>query len=133
MITRRAQIKRTTAPRKSRKARRGPWRSEKYRRWIADHCCLICGYPETQAAHTVNNGMSSKGPDSSCVPLCPTHHQEYDRNRAAFEIKHGNFDMQWYAVELFAQWRQSPKPEPECACLCVGDQADASGCEVHAR
>src|SRR5690349_14876358 len=29
-------------------------------------------------AHTENNGTSSKGPDSSCAPLCRRHHLVYD-------------------------------------------------------
>lgn len=40
-------------------------------------------------AHTQNNGTSSKGPDSSCAPLCRTHHREYDAGRKAFEKKYG--------------------------------------------
>lgn len=29
-------------------------------------------------AHTLNNGFASKGPDSSCIPLCRYHHDEMD-------------------------------------------------------
>jgi hypothetical protein len=32
----------------------------------------------TDPAHTLNNGRSSKGPDSSCIPLCRYHHDEMD-------------------------------------------------------
>lgn len=55
-------------------------------------------------AHTVNNGGSSKGPDSSCAPLCRRHHQEYDSGRLDFEATYG-LDMKataarWYAIYL---------------------------------
>jgi len=46
------------------------------------------GFPLSDPAHTANNGMRSKGPDSSCAPLCREHHQEYDAGRKAFEAKY---------------------------------------------
>ena len=51
-------------------------------------------------AHTQNNGGSSKGPDSSCAPLCRAHHMEYDNGREAFEEKYG-IDM---AREAAIHW-----------------------------
>jgi hypothetical protein len=86
---------------KRRGARRGPWRSESKRRWIAGLPCIICYSPDTQAAHTSHNGMSSKGPDTDLVPLCcinSDHHGQYDGRkklpngrvgRAAFELFYG--------------------------------------------
>lgn len=73
-------------------------RDPKYRKWLTHQRCLVaiqrfsgdlCDGGLSDAAHTVNNGMSSKGPDSSCVPLCRSHHQEYDAAREAFENRHG--------------------------------------------
>ena len=32
--------------------------------------------------------MRSKGPDSSCAPMCDQHHREYDAGREAFELKY---------------------------------------------
>jgi hypothetical protein len=55
----------------------------------------------TEAAHTQNNGMGSKGPDSSCAPLCRKHHREYDSGREAFEAKYG-IDMK----QLAADWHK---------------------------
>jgi hypothetical protein len=93
--------------------RRGPWRSVKYRRWIAEHLCRVGvgGVPGnrlgigicSQAAHTSNNGTSSKGADSSCIPLCPEHHREYDAGRKAFEKKYG-VDLKAIAAQYFQQW-----------------------------
>jgi hypothetical protein len=59
----------------------------------------------TEAAHTENNGMSSKGPDSSCVPLCRKHHAQYDAGRKAFEQKYG-VDMKAIADELYALYQR---------------------------
>lgn len=138
MIRQRNPIKRTVAPRKSRGVRRGPWRSEKYRRWIAGHACIVCGHPETQAAHTERNGMSSKGSDASCVPLCVDHHNHLDGRthpwgtggplgRLGFQDFYG-INLASEAADLYREWS---KPEPECNCYCVGDQADASACGLH--
>jgi hypothetical protein len=79
------------------KPRRGPLRDPKYREFCRDQFCVIasasgmdleCDGP-IDPSHTQNNGLSSKGPDSSCVPLCRYHHAEYDSGRAAFEKKYG--------------------------------------------
>ena len=63
------------------RASKAPWRSVKYRRWIASHPCVMCGCLETQAAHTETGGMSTKAPDYTCVPLCLRHHDEFDGRR----------------------------------------------------
>ncbi len=102
---------RRTPVKKRRQARRGPWRSLSYRKFIAAQPCLICGDLRTQAAHTKNNGRSSKGPDSSCVPLCVYHHDELDgrrklpfvNGRKGFEgIYHVNLEEE--ASIFFAAW-----------------------------
>lgn len=71
-------------------------RSKEYREFLREHGrCRVCethgfifGCKITMAmngvcdpAHTENNGMSSKGPDSSCAPLCRNHHDQYDGHR----------------------------------------------------
>jgi hypothetical protein len=61
-------------------------------------------------AHTANNGMGSKGPDSSCAPLCRVHHREYDAGRAAFEEKYG-LDMAKEAAAHFRLYRLTEKGE----------------------
>lgn len=92
--------------------RRGPWRCVAYRRWIASHPCVVCEHPDTQAAHTVNNGRSSKGPDSTCVPLCIPgargHHAEFDAGRARFDQKHG-VDMYQVSQQFWAIWCERKK------------------------
>lgn len=89
-------------------------RDPEYRRWCSREFCAV-GYavgsetcsPFVQRcdpAHTVNNGMRSKGPDSSCVPLCRKHHLEYDNWREGFEKKYG-VDMKAIAAEKYAQYQ----------------------------
>lgn len=97
------------------KPRRGPLRDPKYRAWVRDHFCELwikkplgyippwC-YGMVEPAHTQNNGTSSKGPDSSCVPLCRKHHREYDAGRKAFEQKYG-LKMREIAKELWERYQ----------------------------
>lgn len=63
--------------------------------------------------HTKNGGMSMKGPDSGCAPLCRVHHDQYDGRaklpngevgKVAFEAYYG-LDMKavaakWYKMYL---------------------------------
>src|SRR5258707_1007718 len=95
--------------------RRGPWRSRAFRVWISQHFCCVCtgnhgpctgervSFAVSQAAHTKRNGMSSKGPDSSCVPLCLHHHLVYDQGRKSFEW-FLETDLQALAAKYYAQW-----------------------------
>lgn len=120
MIRRRAPLKRsplaarTTRPNVRRsQPRRGPMRDAEYCGWLRERKCVACFtrvgilerrdwlYRIHDAAHTANNGMRSKGPDSSCAPLCRAHHREYDAGRKAFEAKYG-VDMQAEAVAHYA-------------------------------
>ena len=67
-----------------------------YLDWLKQRPCVACvkaglprpmpgsvciQWPRTATidpAHTVNNGLATKGPDSSCIPLCRHHHDEMD-------------------------------------------------------
>lgn len=89
---------RTPVKKKRSHPRRGPLRDKTYREWVSRFSDIVAtqgalvGPWESRmsdACHTVNNGMASKGPDSSCVPLTRTRHREYDAGRAAFERKYG--------------------------------------------
>lgn len=109
------RAKRVKRVKAKRGERRGPWRSLAYRQWISSFSCCICDpfavSPKergtSQAAHTENNGMRSKGPDSSCVPLCPSHHRSFDQARASFATYH-NVDLREKAKEYFAEWQRRP-------------------------
>lgn len=89
-MLKRTPLKRSSKPIPKRRAkpRRGPLRCPEYRAWLRQRYCLLCSSVQSDAAHTENNGTGSKGPDSSCVPLCRTHHQEYDAGRKAFEKRY---------------------------------------------
>lgn len=109
-------IRRTPIKKKRTKARRGPLRDPEYRAYVRSLVCLLSMRSRinpdvmfctgtADAAHTQNNGMGSKGDDSSCVPLCRRHHCEYDAGRTAFEKKYG-LDMKAIAAELWALYQQ---------------------------
>jgi hypothetical protein len=104
MIRRTAVKKRRTG-----KPRRGPLRCKDYRKWVVYFCCVVCGGWPTEAAHTQNNGMGSKGPDSSCAPLCSKHHREYDAGRKAFEEKY-NIDVKRHAADFWARYQKEQTP-----------------------
>ena len=100
----------TPIPKRRSKPRRGPpdipeieWRNPEYRKFLrSDGICAACVKIGNKRwmpyvcdpAHSEHNGMSSKGRDSSCLPLCRPHHSEADGQkrlpngqvgRAAFE------------------------------------------------
>ena len=94
-------IKRRTRP------RRGPLRCPKFMAWIkTELSCLVCGRRPADPCHTSNNGTSSKGPDSGCVPLCREHHREFDAGRKAFEAKH-RVNMAKIALVLWRLWNDA--------------------------
>lgn len=66
-------------------------------------------------AHTQNNGMGSKGPDSSCAPLCRKHHREYDAGRKAFERKYQinmRQEAQWWWLQ-YRSWKKKTGLDPD--------------------
>jgi hypothetical protein len=96
-------------------------RDPKYRRWLTSCRCLLavtgyrgslCDGGPSDPAHTENNGMRSKGPDSSCVPLCRKHHHEYDAGRAAFEEKY-RLDMQGLAHMYYMDYLEENSLVPK--------------------
>jgi len=110
MIARRTPIKRKRAT-----ERRGPLRCPGYRQYLRLGICAVPGcWPVDvwseiiDPAHTVNNGTGSKGPDSSCAPLCRNHHREYDSGRKAFESKY-RINMQAIAASHWAAYQGEGK------------------------
>ncbi len=127
-------IQRSPIKRRRSKPRRGPLRDPKYRAWLTSLCCHVCwliwrhglsacgdpddemrsveqrvvhrhqNYP-TDPAHTKNNGTSSKGPDSTCAPLCRVHHDEYDAGRKDFEKKY-SVDMRAVAASYWKRYQE---------------------------
>jgi hypothetical protein len=126
-------MSRKRIPRRRRKPRRGPLRCQPYKDWLklegkCRACQITCARLSKQPvtwslwyyraafqaghcdpAHTRNNGMRSKGPDSSCAPLCrgfesPNHHDEYDAGRKAFVAKYG-YDPEDEAAAHWTAWQ----------------------------
>ena len=57
--------------------KRKPWRSEKYRRFVASLPCGVCNSKNVQAHHEQRIGegvMGGKVSDERCIPLCCKHH-----------------------------------------------------------
>ena len=80
-------MKRSTKPIPKRRRggpRRGPALDPDYVEWLHERHCVVNGCPyRCVGAHTQNNGMRHRGPDSSRVPLCGglgtnMHHEQYD-------------------------------------------------------
>lgn len=86
--------------------RRGQQIDKGYVSFLQTHgYCVICFCREIDGAHTENNGMSSKGPDASRVPLCRDHHREYDAGRVKFEAVHHK-DMKAEAAWWYARYQE---------------------------
>lgn len=113
MIQRISLLRRVAVKRKRSNPRRGPLRSAAYRRWLNDRPCVACLKLQklpmpafSHAAHTANNGMRSKGPDSSCAPLCgdpctPDHHGEYDGRKRLPDGEYGRRAFEaFYGVDM---------------------------------
>lgn len=67
-----------------------PWRSEKYRRWVASLPCCICYTIGCNAHHENLNGgkMGGKESDEFCIPLCTLHHCERHERPGRFWQRH---------------------------------------------
>ncbi len=108
-MLKRTPLKRSMKPIPKRRAkpRRGPLRCQAYKDWLKTKRCCVCNAMSSDPAHTLNNSTGSKGPDSSCVPLCRAHHDEYDSGRKAFERKYDNMDMQAAARGYWATFQET--------------------------
>jgi hypothetical protein len=84
--------------------------------WLGERACVV---PRCEVrhgcdpAHTQGNGMGSKGPDCSCVPLCREHHTEqHAKGMKVFQIKYG-IDLAHEARVHYAAYRLIEKGEAE--------------------
>lgn len=53
------------------------WGPEGYREFIESQPCCVCGFGVTDAAHVVPRSRGG-GWENNLVPLCRTHHIQYD-------------------------------------------------------
>jgi hypothetical protein len=114
-------ISRTKPPNRKRKTPRrvSVDRNQPYMDWLKTQMCVVGNQVHRRAtrgncdpAHTINNGMGSKGPDSSCIPLCRHHHDEMDgrvstaiTTKAAFAAKY-RIDLADVAAFHFRQFNK---------------------------
>ncbi len=101
-------------------------RDQLYMDWLKQRGCVVCSktnrnstgncfiqWGDSEPAHTAkNNGRSSKGPDSSCIPLCHQHHAEMDGRagtkivtKEQFAAKY-NLDLAVISAEHYARFKQ---------------------------
>ena len=121
-------VRKTVVKKKRAKPRKGPMRNKGYREYLRVQPCVACtvsgfdfsgayrSFIYREASHTVNNGMKSKGPDSSCIPLCRYHHDEMDgrlstaiTTKKAFAKKYG-LDLKREAAThylAYTTWKES--------------------------
>lgn len=103
-------MKRSRPKKKRTGLRRGPWRNEAKRRFIASLPCIITGRA-AQCCHVTKNGTSSKGSDEFTVPLCPELHDQLDGRKKLPNGEYGNKRMpdgryrfeHFYRVDLIAR------------------------------
>ena len=101
------------------------WRNPGYRHFLHEHGrCIVAAHGGCQGpidpAHTEHGGMSQKGADSSCVPLCRAHHRQADgqdplpgglsrgAGKAAFEAFYGvalkrEAQVWWLAFQIYRE------------------------------
>ena len=62
-----------------------PRRDRAYRTWIKRFACLACGSCRlVDACHSGPHGLSQKGDDYLCVPLCRKCHERFDADPRGF-------------------------------------------------
>lgn len=80
-----------------------PYRSEKYKKFIREQPCMICGIP-SEPHHTEKAGTGLKGSDYATVNLCTIHHQELHQNgRDTFQHKY-RIDFKDIIIRLLSMY-----------------------------
>ncbi|HET9304839.1 MAG TPA: hypothetical protein VFO46_02320 [Candidatus Sulfotelmatobacter sp.] len=136
MIARKTPLKRSPLParrtrisaRRSKPRRVTVERDSRYLRWLTKRACIACLVERQRAldwnqipkplaclsdpCHTTNNGMSSKGPDSSCIPLCREHHVEQHNIGLVDFAREYDLDLKREAELHYEVYRASIGEEP---------------------
>jgi hypothetical protein len=97
------------------RVKKGPWRSEKYKRWVKEnHGCLICGNEAHDAHHIremLPRTMGVQKGDMWVVPLCATHHDLL--HRGAMKFWRGSaFNPIAWCVATYARWQKETGHQP---------------------
>lgn len=90
-----------------------PFKSVKYRRWIASLPCVKCGSHYVQAAHIrsrTGGGMGYKPSDKWCFPLCceagNNCHYKFDKHEDDFWTEEMVDKAKDLARKLFQLWNE---------------------------
>jgi hypothetical protein len=78
-------------------------------RWLP---CLVCAMKPCENAHTVTGGTGRKADARTIVPLCHTHHQDYDQHRGVFADAAERELMKASAPRVEALWQERRGLEP---------------------
>lgn len=84
-----------------------PFRSAKYRAWVASVGCCVCGKNPAVAHHHQKKGtgvMGGKTGDDNCVPLCVYHHAEVHQQGRSIWLYWG-VAPQSVAERLYAEYQ----------------------------
>jgi hypothetical protein len=63
-----------------------PTRSAKWKKWVREHPCCLCGGRPTDAHHIFGSSGSLKSSDIFTVPLCREHHNNIDTDPRRYEL-----------------------------------------------
>lgn len=84
-----------------------------YKAWIRSQRCLLPKYDggckaigerrDTEAAHLEHGGKGVKGSDASCIPLCPTHHDQLDSEVLPWQVVASLWKSAW---RLREEWNR---------------------------
>jgi hypothetical protein len=84
-----------------------PFRSEKYKAFIRERGCLVCG--RSAVAHhepVLGRGIATKGNDTECVPLCvECHSQRHSEGVKTFWGKR-DIDPRLWIIRLLTEYLQ---------------------------
>lgn len=82
-----------------------PGRSDEYLDYIRTLPCYICSRYPAEPHHAETGGVSLKGSDFSCVPLCRHHHRELHDVLGAHSFQKAHDISIWHGVaRAFITW-----------------------------
>ena len=95
-------LKKVNAKRK-RRLEREQYGSPKFKQFVKDTPCLVCGWIVSDPAHIKTRGSGGKW-RNNIVPLCRRHHGEQEGHTKEFEKKY-NVDLKAAAEKIYRAGR----------------------------
>ena len=79
-----------------------------YKAWVHTQCCSVgsmglgwwCEGPIQQAHLRNGTGIGRKEPDRNSIPLCRSHHEQYDQHRGVFEGWDRSRRLAWFLLRI---------------------------------